>query len=92
MPRRPYAVTFEISSEGEQQELMTYVRLIKKHKIAYELTDADEGTIAMWTKKAFEKTPNGVRMLFQKRRCRHRRGSLRDLCRRSHLSAAGLSA
>jgi hypothetical protein len=51
MPIRPYAVTFEISSEGEQQELMTYVRLIKKHKIAYELADADEGTIAMWTKK-----------------------------------------
>jgi hypothetical protein len=51
MPRRPYAVTFEISSEGEQQELMTYVRLIKKHKIPYELGDADEDTIALWTKK-----------------------------------------
>ena len=51
MPRRAYAVTFEISSEEEQHELMTYVRLIKKHKIPYELADADEDTIAMWTKK-----------------------------------------
>ena len=37
MSRRAYAVTFEISSEEEEHELMTYVRLIKKHEIPYEL-------------------------------------------------------